>query len=186
MPSPITLADHEVVLYVPDLHQVRHFRCGRPTLDAWLRSAAKQHQALSLTRTSVLVPRQTPPEGRKPILGYYSLAAHATALDDLPPDKAAALPRHPLGSVLLARLAIDEQYQGQGLGTMLLAYIARDTLRAADSVGVHLLVVDALDQAARSWYLRQGFISAISTPMRLFLPIPHLAEIWPDGRGTRQ
>jgi ribosomal protein S18 acetylase RimI-like enzyme len=69
----------------------------------------------------------------------------------------------------MGRLAVGQEFQGQGLGAALLA----DALsRACNSqIAAFALLVDAKDQHAANFYLRHGFIAFPSTPLRLFLPL---------------
>jgi len=56
------------------------------------------------------------------IAGYYTIAATGIATPDLPPEDIKNLLRHPtLPTVRIGRLAVDQHYQGQGLGKALLA-----------------------------------------------------------------
>lgn len=54
------------------------------------------------------------------MLGYFTLASSAIAFENLPPDESQKLPKHPVPTILLGRLAVDRTQQGQGLGETLL------------------------------------------------------------------
>lgn len=77
------------------------------------------------------------------------------------------MPRHPIPVVLLARLAVGEDFQGQGIGTALVRHAALITVRAAALVAVRALVVDALDQPTARFYERVGFTPNAVDPLRL-------------------
>jgi len=79
--------------------------------------------------------------------------------------------RHPVPVVVLARLAVDARHTGKGLGGGLLLDAIMRSLAAAEEIGGRALVVDAKDQAAKEFYLRQlsDFHELPGDPMRLVL-----------------
>nr|WP_264159074.1 MULTISPECIES: GNAT family N-acetyltransferase [Burkholderia cepacia complex] len=105
-------------------------------------------------------------------MGYYALAATSVETDGMPGAK---LPRN-VSAVLLARLAVDVKYQGQGLGEDLLMHALDTVLTTAEAVGVQCVVVDAIDQHAAAFYLRYGFEPFTATPLRLFLPVATIRQ----------
>ena len=133
-------------------HDRSTFGCGRDELDEWFQTAAMQAQRRNRSaRTTVLVDGDT-------VIGFYSLATHAVAYDAAPHELVKGVPRYDaVPAVRLARLAIHEDYQGRGLGERLLATAVRDVLAAAEHVGIVLMTVDALDEAAATFYERYGF-----------------------------
>ena len=70
--------------------------------------------------------------------------------------------------VLLARLAVDHREQGQGLGSLLLSEALRRALLAGEAAAARLVVVDALDERAATFYRRHGFVGAPGHPLRLY------------------
>lgn len=104
------------------------------------------------------------------IAGYYTLASASVLLTDLPASTARKLPRYPtVPAVRMGRLAVDQTFKGQGLGSALLA----DALdRAARSeIAAFALVVDAKDATAAAFYRHHGFIALPEVPLTLFLPL---------------
>jgi len=87
---------------------------------------------------------------------------------------AAASPPIPIGVVVLGRLAVDQSQQGKGLGTTLLQDALMRSGQAAETVGVRAVLVQAIDAAARSFYLRFGFSPSPVDEMRLMLPMEDL------------
>ena len=101
---------------------------------------------------------------------YYTIAATSVALVDLPGDEAKRLPRYPtVPAVRIGRLAVDERFQGRGLGGALLIDATRRTLQAAPAV--YALVVDAKNDQAVAFYQRYLFRPMIDQPRTLFLPL---------------
>ncbi len=106
----------------------------------------------------------------KRIAGYYTLASASLLLADLPADTGKKLPRYPtVPAVRMGRLAVDREFQGQGLGGALLA----DALdRAARSeIAAFALVLDAKNEPAAAFYRHHGFIALPDSPFTLFLPL---------------
>ena len=108
--------------------------------------------------------------GEQRIAGYYTLASTSLRLTDLPASMGKKLPRYPtVPAIRMGRLAVDQAFQGQGLGGALLA----DALhRAARSeIAAYALTVDAKDLAAADFYRHHGFIALPDSPLTLFVPL---------------
>ena len=73
--------------------------------------------------------------------------------------------------MLLARLAVDRQFQRQGVGRLLIRDAMIRTAQAADHVGALALMVHAKDDEARAFYEHYGFEQSPLQPLQLFLPI---------------
>jgi ribosomal protein S18 acetylase RimI-like enzyme len=104
------------------------------------------------------------------IAGYYTLASASLLLGDLPASTGKKLPRYPtVPAVRMGRLAVDQEFKGQGLGGALLA----DALdRAARSeIAAYALMVDSKDEPAAAFYRHHGFIALPNSPLTLFLPL---------------
>ena len=143
-------------------HNRLGFSCGVEPLDRYFREQVTQDMRRRATACFVALDEDN---GR--VVGYYTLAAGAVALADLPETLAKRLPRYP--SVPIARLgrsAVDESYRGQKLGAALLwdasGRAARSELMA------YALVADSKDHRAEAFYLHHGFI--LLTPRVLILP----------------
>lgn len=107
------------------------------------------------------------------IAGYYTLASASVLLTDLPPSIGKKLPRYPsVPAVRMGRLAVDRDFQGQGLAGALLA----DALSRCYhlEVAAYALMVDAKNESAAAFYRHHGFIVLPNTPLTLFLPISTL------------
>jgi predicted N-acetyltransferase YhbS len=147
-------------------HDRKHFTCGEPGLDEFLRTRARKHREQNLSSTFVAVPR-----GKTVVGGYYTLAQRLIEFDEMPQALVKRLPRHPLPAILLGRFAVDVAHQGKGLGSLLLVDALRTAVAVSDLLGVFAVVLDAKDERVKSWYLRHGFVAFPSKPLQLFLPI---------------
>lgn len=142
------------------------FNCGKPSLDDFLRALVSQYEKRNLGRTYVALLGEAPN-----VLGYYTLASGEIDAESLPADHAKKLPRHAVPVILLARLAVDQSVHGQGLGGFLLRDAMTRSLDLSDKLGIHAVVVDALDASAKTFYVRFGFMPLTDDEMRLFLPL---------------
>ncbi len=132
-----------------DDHQIDRFDSGEPVLDDWLRRRARANQASGASRTYVVC------EG-KAAVGYYALASGAVAQAAVPGRFRRNMP-DPIPVIVLARLAIDRRYQRQGLGRALFQDAARRVVHAADTIGIRGIVVHAISEDARKFYIALGF-----------------------------
>jgi GNAT superfamily N-acetyltransferase len=104
-------------------------------------------------------------------------ASASLLLADLPASLSKKLPRYPsVPAVRLGRLAVDQTYQGQGLGGALLADALDRAARA--EIAAYALLVDAKDEPAAAFYRHHGFVALPDSPLTLFLPLAtvHLAR----------
>lgn len=144
-----------------DEHQLADFDSGEPSLDDWLRRRAAKNQANGSSRTYVVR------EGDR-VIGYYCLAAGAVGHAEAPSTMRRNRP-DPVPVLVLGRLAIHKSHHQQGIGTALLNDAIRRAIQAADIAGVTALLVHALSEQARRFYLSRGFIESPVKPMTLCL-----------------
>jgi GNAT superfamily N-acetyltransferase len=149
-------------------HDRRSFRCGHDALDRYLREQASQDVRRGIARVFVAVAAASPDR----VLGFFTLSATSITASQLPREIARRLPRHPVPAALLGRLAVDRSIARRGLGGILLADAIKRTLLASTTVAIAVIVVDPIDEAARSFYAAHGFRSLEGPERRLFLTLP--------------
>ncbi len=142
-------------------HQLADFDSGRPTLDDWLKRRAAKNQANGSSRTYVVCDGDA-------VIGYYCLAAGALGHAQAPSTLKRNRP-DPLPVLVLGRLTIHKDHQQKGIGTALLGDAIRRAIQAADIAGVTALLVHAISEQARRFYLSRGFIESPVQPMTLCL-----------------
>ena len=152
-------------------HDRGSFVSGAEALDRYLRSQAGQDARKNMAAPFVLVL----PDGA--IGGYYTLSATGVKLAEFPADITRKLPRYPLvPATLLGRLAVDRNYQGRGYGRFLLADALHRAVRS--EIASFAVIVDAKDEAARQFYLRESFLPLPDQPMKLFRSMEDLAKLF--------
>lgn len=158
----------------PHRHRREDFFCGDDALDQFLRSHARKYFERGLGVTWIATTAKEPAR----IDGYYTLAMNALLADELQSPRI-RLSRIPV--VLLGRLAVDNRAQGQGLGTHLLMHALYTAYHISLIVGAHAVLVDPINERAKSWYIRYGFIPLPGAPTRLLLPMatlrPHVKPL---------
>jgi len=147
-------------------HERVDFSCGVPELDDYLKRRAGQDVRRRIARIFVGTEDRS-----NVVLGFYTLSALTIDVSALPEDQARRLPRHPVPTALIGRLAVDRSAQGKGLGRVLLADAIQRTLGASEEVAIHAMVVDAKNETARRFYQAHGFLALRDQPMRLFMPL---------------
>lgn len=144
-------------------HDRAAFSCGVPALDQYLKTQASQDRRSGVAAIYVLA------DGKR-ILGYYSLAATGIERRAMPDEVTGKMPRYPIiPAYLIGRLAVDISLQGQGYGRGLLADALRRCVRLAVEVAAALVVVDAKDDSARTFYERTEFALFPEEPNRLYV-----------------
>ncbi|MGF6862751.1 GNAT superfamily N-acetyltransferase [Rhodobacteraceae bacterium MBR-64] len=146
-----------------DGHQIDGFASGAPTLDTWLKRKASANQASGASRTYVLC------RGLR-VVGFYALAAGSVS-HDLAPRKLKQNMPDPVPVIVLGRLAIDASEQSHGLGRALLRDAVLRITAAAHEVGIAAILVHALNDRAKAFYLDAGFSETAVEPLTLFLRI---------------
>lgn len=146
-------------------HDRSRFSSGSPPLDRYFREQVSQDIKRRIATCFVALSVQT-----NQVAGFYTLAATGIALSALAPNIVRKLPRYPVvPAALLGRLAVDQTFQGKGLGGVLLANAVLRTARV--EMGVFAMLVDAKDEAAQRFYEHYGFTLLAGPDRRLCLPI---------------
>jgi len=179
------LADHPIPekprLRFEPLDKKKHdraaFSCEQESLDRYLKEHATQEIKKRVAAVYVLTP-----DG-KTIAGYYTLSQYAIEAGELSPElvQQLHLPKYDkLPATLLGRLARSKEFKGRGLGELLLMGALKKALEHSRNIASVAVVVDAIDENARAFYKRYGFIDIPNRPNRLFLSMKTVAQLFPD------
>ncbi len=131
-------------------HRLEKFDCGKPALTEWLLRHARQAQGSGSARTFVVC------DGDR-VAGYYSLTVGQIDTLDAPERVRRGMGRYPIPLIILARLAVDLDYQKRGLGFSLLQDAIHRAIAVADHAGIRALLTHPLDADADAFYRRFGF-----------------------------
>jgi GNAT superfamily N-acetyltransferase len=153
--APEPLADH---------HQLADFDSGEPSLDDWLKRRAAKNHANDSSRTYVVCEGSA----QDRVIGCYCLAAGAIGQAEAPSTTKRNRP-DPVPVLVLGRLAIDKDHHLKSIGTALLNDAIRRAIQAAEIAGVTALLVHAISERARHFYVSRGFIDSPVKPMTLCL-----------------
>lgn len=145
-----------------DEHDLSVLDCSQPTLDDWLRRAARDSDGRNLTRTYVWH------SGDNLVVAYYALMPYFIERETLTTKQARGLPER-ISCYLIARLALDRRLHGRRLGSQLLASALSRAAAGARDLGGRYVIVDAIDDAAASFYGHHGFKAIACRPDRLVL-----------------
>jgi hypothetical protein len=152
-------------------HDREGFSCGVAALDNYLQRQASQDMRRHVAAVFVMVMEEQPQK----ILGYYTLASYAVETSGLPDETAKKLPRYPTTpATLIGRLA--RSVDTPGLGGLLLADALARILANTREVASALVVVDAKDDGAGTFYRKHGFMSFGGSTRKWFLPVKTIAE----------
>jgi len=171
----------EFILADPKKHDLKSFDCSKIEMNQFLSRFAIKNEKLGLCKTWVLTINQQSatkePNIKVKVATYFTLAYSSVSRDNIETDK--KLPGYPVPMILLARLAVDKNYQGQHLGEKTLITALRKTVQLADNgLPVVGLILDVLDEDAINFYSKYKFFKKFTNdPMRLFSPIQVLRGI---------
>ena len=144
-------------------HDKSRFNCGIESLNNYLKMMAAQQAKKDNSRTFVLEDASN----ESHIIGFYTLTMTQIDLNALP-TKLQKKHQSSISGGLIARLAVDERYKGQGFGEWLLIDALRKLLAASDSIGFPVVIVDAKD-GAKCFYEKYGFTVFLDAENKLFI-----------------
>ncbi len=148
-------------------HDKESFDCGEESLNDFLKKYAGQNAKRGLGKTFVAVL----PTERK-VRGYYTLSSGSVEFENFQEK----LPRYPIPTVHLGRLAVDDSMKGQGLGALLLIDALERAVKVADELGIYAVELYALNENAKRFYLKYGFVELRDDEKHLYLPIATLKQ----------
>ncbi|HYP41895.1 MAG TPA: GNAT family N-acetyltransferase [Chloroflexia bacterium] len=144
-----------------------------PALDTYLKNQANQEAKKVVVAVYVLCPKDS---GN--IIGYYTLSTSSIETTQLPENIKKKLPRYDaLPTMLIGRLAVDQQYQGKKLGAHLLANALQRCLKLSQKIGAMAVVVDAKDEGAVQFYEHYGFRRFKDRPFSLYMPMLEIQKL---------
>jgi predicted N-acetyltransferase YhbS len=153
-------------------HSTEGFECGERSLDIWIEKHARQAEASGSARVFV-----TTDDGER-VVGFYALAAASVNPKDSTERLMRGQPEHQsVPAILVGRLAVDLDHQGNQVGRSLLQDALLKCATAADSIGARAVIVHAISDEAVDFYGRFGFEASPTDPRHLILLMKDLRKL---------
>ncbi len=132
------------------------FDCGEPTLNVFLSRYARQSERQNTARTWVVLDKPN-----KKIVGYVSISN--TSIDKQDATSAMRSYVNPIPALLIARLAVDQNYRGKGWGEEILVGAFQKAEKINEISAIQAVVVDTLNASAEAFYRLYGFVKVGNT-----------------------
>lgn len=163
------------IVVLESKHRKKDFSSGKEMLDHYLHFQAGQDVRKKLSACFIALE-----PGNSLIQGYYTLSNYGLPLEGFTEHQKKKWPKSysSIPVTLLGRLAVDQRFQGQGLGRLLLMDALHRSYTASEIIGSFAVVVDPLDEEAENFYAKYGFIKlpdsgkmfmAMQTIIKIFL-----------------
>lgn len=154
-------------------HNRKNFTCGIDVLDRYLKQYAIQDIKKKLAVCYVIVDK------KNDVIGYYTLSSNSIGLSDIPRDLAKSLTYAEIPVVIIGRLAIHKDFQGNKLGEALLIDALKRIVDISAKLGNHAVIVDPINEKAERFYAKLGFIP-LKSSMRMFLPLKTIINLFKE------
>lgn len=150
------------------------FSSGATDLDDWLRRYARQNQEANTAITYVCT------DGSR-VVGYYAIAMSSIERIHAPGTLQKSMPQQ-IPCILLARLAVDQEFRGHGVGAALLRDALLRAVHLSESIGAAGILIHCRDEEARRFYLANGdFLECPFDALQLMVSIKHLRSVLTSG-----
>lgn len=130
--------------------QLKKFNCDIDALNEFLSRYAVKNNQLGIGKTFVALDNQ------EKIAGYFTLATAQVVYQEIPDEYRGKLPKYPIPALRIARLAVNKELQGKGIGRWLLAQAFIKIVQVADITGIYFIIVDA-KETSKAFYEHYGF-----------------------------
>ena len=143
-------------------------------LDVYIHNQANQDVKRKLSACFVINEKET-----NLIKGYYTLSNNSIPSKFVPNQIQKKLPRsyESIPTTLLGRLAIDNRFQGQGIGKLILIDALKRSYEISKTIGSFAVIVDPIDQDAENFYEKYGFIK-LPDSGKMFLPMKTISQLF--------
>ena len=153
-----------------DDHDLSQFDCGKAELNDWLVEMAARACQSDIARVYVWTVA-----GSQVVVGYFALTPTQVSRDIVSTSVAGGHTTIP--GFLIARLALDKSLHGTGFGKQLLLNAVENALGASEVGAGRIVVVDAIDEDAASFYRKFGFVSVKDRSSRLVMKMKTVRQI---------
>ena len=144
--------------------KLKKFDCGIEVLNEFLSRYSLKNDTLGIGKTFVAF------DEKEEIAGFFTLATAQVVYEDIPDNYRTKLPKYPIPSLRIARLAVGKNQQGKGIGKWLLKQIFIKIIHVADITGLYFIIVDA-KESSKGFYEHYGFTKFNDREFSYFLPV---------------
>lgn len=152
-------------------HNRKGFSCGIVELDDYIKQFVSQDMKRKLAVCYVLEDEDAN------VIAYYTLSSSNVELNDIPEGLKSSLKYAEIPVVIIGRLAVHVDYQGNKLGQILLIDALKRIIEISALVGNHAVIVDPINESAEAFYSKFGFIP-LKDSKRMFLPLKTAATLF--------
>lgn len=141
---------------------LKKFDCEVEALNEFFSRYALKNDELGIGKTFVAL------NENNQIAGYFTLATAQVAYQEIPDDFKEKLPKYPIPALRIARLAVNKDLKGKGIGKWLLAQAFIKAIHVADVTGLYFIIVDA-KETSKSFYEHYGFHKFFDEDLSYFI-----------------
>lgn len=160
-------------------HNRANFSCGITQVDNFLSRTVNKLTKADNLRTFVTLDQSGD------IIGFYSTNAHSVEYSDLPSNFARNRPNHgSIPAAYISMIGVDSRFQRKGYGSILLIDCLKRIVRASESIGIAVVILDVLDcgdedkvEKRLKLYEDFGFKSLPSQRLRMFFPLKNIIQV---------
>ncbi len=150
------------------------FDCGKESLNNYIQKNVTK-DVKNGTCTCFIIKNKD-----KEVIGYYTLSTESIPIEDAPPQFQRKIKYQYVPVILLGRIAIDKNHFGKGLGKFLLVNsLIRSLDVARNHVGAVAVIVDPIDEEAKQYYLKFGFM-LLPDSGRMFISMKTIANAFKE------
>ena len=144
--------------------KLNKFDCGIEALNEFLLRYSIKNDILGIGKTFVAF------NENGDLAGYFTLATAQVVYEEIPDEYRGKLPKYPIPSLRIARLAVDKDFQGKGIGKWILKQAFIKIIHVAEITGLYLIIVDA-KETSKSFYEQYGFIKFNEKKLSYFITV---------------
>ena len=142
--------------------KLKKFDCGTEVLNEFLSRYSLKNDTVGIGKTFVAF------DEKEDIVGYFTLATAQVVYEDIPDEYRGKLPKYPIPSLRIARLAVGKDLQGKGIGKWLLTQAFIKIVHVAEITGLYFIIVDA-KESSKSFYEHYGFQKLLDEKLSYFI-----------------
>lgn len=148
------------------------FDCGIDDLNLYLRQFAIPNDKKNIGKTFVAVSENK----KSQVLGYYTVSMAQVIFNELPDTVKKGIPKYPVPAMRIGKLAVDMRFQGNDIGALLLRNALLRAISISSEVAIYCVIVDAINEKAKSFYIKYGFIPFYENPLTLVLQLKTIKD----------